>query len=73
MEGRAMGITPRSWIGTKEAAAMMGVSRDWLLNNFRRSGWPPHYRVGPHVRFDRAKFEAFIEARNVTPGEDKAA
>jgi hypothetical protein len=60
-------IGARTWIGTKEAAEILGVSQRWLRLNFGSPGWPRYYRVGNQTRWVKDEFMAWRERGFVHP------
>jgi predicted DNA-binding transcriptional regulator AlpA len=71
MVGRQTTPSVRSWIGVKEAAAIVGVSPDWIRDHMGDPGWPRYYRVGANIRWDVADFMAWRDRQYVHPPAEK--
>lgn len=54
-----VGQTPRKWLGTKEAAAYLGVSVTWLWRH--KPQGPPSYLLAGTHRYRISDLETWIE------------
>jgi excisionase family DNA binding protein len=56
------------WMGTKAAAAYLGITNRTLYR-FIDDGDIPAYKLGRVIRVKRADLDAFLEASRVQPGD----
>jgi predicted DNA-binding transcriptional regulator AlpA len=61
--------TGRDWLGTKEAAAYLGVSPSWLRRH--KNEVPPTYIIGGINRYLRSDLDAWIENQRLIPKASK--
>lgn len=58
---------PITWLGTREAAAYLGVNPRTLYRLID-DGSLPAYRIGRVIRLTQADLDAFLESQRVRPG-----
>lgn len=56
----------QGYMSVAEAAAYLGVSRDWVYEK-AAAGDLPSYKFGGHRRFRKAELDAWVEAHRSGP------
>ena len=69
MAGNQAVPSNRSWIGAKEAADLLGCTRNHLYRRYTEPGWPPYRRILKDIRWDRQEFLDWISSKSIVPGK----
>lgn len=65
-------MADESWaVRTPEAARMLGVSRQTVVNMVDRDELRAHYTQGGHRRVDRKSVEDLLDVLRIPPGADR--